>query len=299
MVFRATAPCSRRVRILLTGKNGQVGWELQRSLVPLGDVTAVGTQELDLADPDAIRAALHRLAPDVIVNPAAYTAVDQAQREEPLAYAINAIAPGVLADEATRRGALLIHYSTDYVFDGTKAGPYAESDPPNPVSVYGASKLAGERAIQASGCRHVILRTSWVYGARGKNFLLTMLRLARERPELRVVSDQIGAPTWCRALAEATTAVIGKALVDPGTHGLYHATNSGATSWFEFAKEILRAAKLATPVHPIPASAYPTPAVRPANSVLDNTRLLRTLGVALPDWRLSLAQCMREVGNPS
>jgi len=285
------------VRILLTGKNGQVGWELQRTLLPLGSVTAFDSSELDLADPEAIRSAVRALEPDVIVNPAAYTAVDMAEREPDRAHAVNAVAPGVLADEAKRAGALLIHYSTDYVFDGAKAGPYSEDDPTNPRNVYGASKLAGERAVAASGCRHVILRTSWVYGARGKNFLLTMLRLAREKPELRVVSDQVGVPTWCRALAQSTPAVIERAVADPTTHGLYHATNAGSTSWFAFATEILRSANLTTPVHPIASSEYPTPVARPANSLLDNARLRDVFGVALPDWRLSLALCMRDVAN--
>lgn len=285
------------MKILLTGKTGQLGWELQRSLAPLGDVTALSTKELNLADADAIRSMLRQSEPDFIVNAAAYTAVDQAEREASLAQAVNATAPRVLADEARRTGALLVHFSTDYVFDGSKDGPYVEDDPPRPINTYGASKLAGERAIQASGCRHVILRTSWVYAARGKNFLLTMLRLSRERTELRVVSDQIGAPTWSRALADATAALIPQALIDPESHGLYHATNAGATSWFGFATEILRLAGIATPVVPIAACAYPTPAMRPANSVLDNSKLLRVFGVALPDWRDSVERCMRELGD--
>lgn len=294
----ATRRCvATRVRILLTGSQGQVGWELQRSLAPLGEVTALGRGQLDLASPDAIQSAVRAAAPGVIVNAAAYTAVDQAEREAELAHAVNARAPGVLAEEAGRLGALLVHFSTDYVFDGAKAGAYLEGDPPRPLGVYGTSKLAGERAIQGSGCRHVILRTSWVYGARGKNFMLTMLRLAREKPELRVVADQVGAPTWCRALAVATAALIPKALANPAAHGVYHATNAGATSWCGFATEILRLAGIATPVLPIPAADYPTPVARPANSVLDNTALLRAFGLALPDWNSSLAQCLREAGQ--
>ena len=283
------------MRILLTGRNGQVGWELQRLLAQLGTVTAVDVEVLDLCNPTAIRDAVRRLAPQLIVNPAAYTAVDQAEREADVAFAVNATAPGVLAEEAKRLGALLVHYSTDYVFDGTKPGPYVENDLPAPANVYGKSKLAGEQAVRNSGCRHVVLRTSWVYGARGKNFLLTVLRLAAEHPELRIVADQVGAPTWCRSLAAATARIIPRALKDSSTHGLYHATNGGETSWFGFAVEILRMAAMDTPVLPITTAEYPTPAVRPANSRLDNTRLRSVFGLSLPDWRSGLAECMKDV----
>ena len=283
------------MRILLTGRNGQVGWELERKLAPLGEVIATDRATLDLADPDAIRRRVREAKPQIIVNAAAYTAVDHAESEPELAMQINGIAPGILAEEAKRLGALLVHYSTDYVFDGTKPGPYVENDLPAPANLYGKSKLAGEQAVRSPGCRHVVLRTSWVYGARGKNFLLTVLRLAAERPELRIVADQVGAPTWCRALAEATARIILRALDDSSTHGLYHATNGGETSWFGFAVEILRMAAIDTPVIPITTPEYPTPAVRPANSRLDNTRLRSAFGLSLPDWHSSLAGCMKDV----
>jgi dTDP-4-dehydrorhamnose reductase len=285
------------LKILLTGRNGQVGWELERTLAPLGEVTAVDIEELDLRNPEAIRETVRRLAPQVIINPAAFTAVDQAERDVDLAFAVNATAPAVLAEEAKRSGALLVHYSTDYVFSGTKPSPYVEEDVPDPVNVYGHSKLAGERAVRETGCRHVVLRTSWVYGGRGRNFLLTVLRLAGERPELRIVVDQIGAPTWCRALAEVTSAIVPRALNDESAHGLYHATNAGETSWFGFATEILRIAGVATPVHAISTSEFPTTAARPANSRLDNSKLRQVFGVALPEWRSSLSDCMRELGH--
>ena len=206
------------MKVLITGANGQVGWELQRALAPLGEVVALGHAQLDLANPDAIRQALRHTAPDLIVNAAAYTAVDRAEEEPTLAQAVNGDAPGILAEEALRLHAALVHYSTDYVFDGSKGAPYEEIDATNPRSVYGATKLAGEKAISAVDCAHLILRTSWVYGARGKNFLLTMQRLARERDELRVVDDQIGAPTWSRMLAEATGLILGQCL-HKGTRG--------------------------------------------------------------------------------
>jgi dTDP-4-dehydrorhamnose reductase len=278
------------VKILLTGPTGQVGWELARQLAGLGEVIAPGRPALDLADADAIRAVARELQPDVIVNAAAYTAVDRAEDEPDLAFAINATAPGVLADEAKRLGALLVHFSTDYVFDGTKVEPYTEDDAPAPLSVYGRSKLAGERAIQASGCRHLMLRTSWVYAARGRNFLLTMLRLGIERPELKVVDDQRGAPTWARDIAAATVQV----LTDP-PNGLFHLTAGGATTWHGFACEIMRLAGLTPVVHRLRSDEYPVAARRPANSVLDNTRLREAAGVVMPAWDESLARCLREM----
>jgi len=287
------------VRILLTGGNGQVGWELERALPALGELIATDRATLDLADPDAIRRAVREAKPEVIVNAAAYTAVDQAESEPEQAMRINGIAPGVLAEEAKRLEALLVHYSTDYVFDGTKAEPYVEDDATNPINVYGASKLAGERAIQARGCRYLIFRTSWVYAARGRNFLLTILRAARERPELRVVNDQIGAPTWCRDLAQATAAAIPKGIADASTQGVYHANGSGAVSWFGFATEILRLAGSATPIRAVASSEYPTAAARPANSRLDCGKLACTFGIAMPDWRRSVAECMREPRLPA
>lgn len=273
------------MRILLTGRNGQVGWELLKALAPLGEIMAPDRAQLDLRDPARIREAVRGANPDVIVNAAAYTAVDQAESEREAAFAVNAAAPAVLAEEAKRSGALLVHYSTDYVFDGTKAAPYLEDDAANPGNVYGASKLAGERAIAASGCRHLILRTSWVYGPRGSNFMLTMLRLAKERRELRVVDDQVGAPTSSLAIARATTQAL-----RPGAHGLYHLAAAGQTTWCGFARAILKRAGLATPVAAIRSEDYPTPARRPRNSRLDCSRLRAELGVAMAPWEEQLAE---------
>lgn len=276
-----------------------VGWELEHSLAPLGELRAYDRAGLDLAQPDAIVARVREAKPQLIVNAAAYTAVDRAESEPELAMQVNGTAPGILAEEAKRAGALLVHYSTDYVFDGRKDGPYVEDDAPNPLGVYGRTKLAGERAIQASGCRHLILRTSWVYGLRGKNFLLTMLRLAQERPELRVVDDQFGAPTWCRHIATATAHLAESACAaDDG--GLYHMTAAGSTSWCGFAREILAARGIATPVVPIATREYPTPARRPANSVLSSARLAARYGLRLPDWPVSLRACLSEqaAGSP-
>jgi len=285
------------VRILLIGRHGQVARALQRSLAPLGELSVLGSEQLDLQDVDAIRREVRALRPALIVNAAAHTAVDLAQSEPDKAFAINATAPGVLAEEAAALGAALIHYSTDYVFDGRKPAPYLESDAPNPLGVYGQSKLAGERAVQAAGGEHLILRTSWVYSTQGRNFLLTMQKLLAERDELRVVDDQIGAPTWATSIAEATAALVRRWQAGtPGAWGLYHFSAGGATSWFGFAEAI--AAHLATQnrlrarLLPIPSSDYPTPAPRPSNSRLDCTRLQREWGVSLPDWRAALAQCL-------
>ena len=280
------------MRILLTGRNGQVGWELERVLAPLGELIATGRAELDLADPEAIRRAVSSVKPDVIVNAAAYTAVDRAESESEIAMRINGDAPDVLAEEAKRIGALLVHYSTDYVFDGTKTAPYVEHDAPNPLNVYGASKLAGERAILATGCRHLILRTSWVFGPRGSNFLLTILRAARERPELRVVSDQIGAPTSARSIAAATARAIGLA-----GSGLYHLAAAGETSWHGFAEAAMAAAGLRTPVVAIPSEEYPAAARRLKNSRLDCSRLRKDLGIELPHWRGEMAAVMAQVSR--
>ena len=285
------------MRILLTGVNGQVGWELQRSLAPLGEVVAADRNALDLADTAAIRRAVAAIAPDLIVNPAAYTAVDKAESEPELAYAINAVAPA----ELTACGIPLVHFSTDYVFDGRKAGAYTEDDTPSPLGVYGASKLAGEQAVQCAGIPHLILRSSWVYGLRGRNFLLTLQRLARERGSLAVVDDQFGAPTWSRLIAEATALVIARWLDRPNqtaTSGIYHLSCGGRTSWHGFTAAILTHlagmdAKLAH-LTAIPTSGYPTPAARPANSQLDCGRLAATFGVRLPDWETALALCMEQ-----
>ena len=277
------------MRILLTGRNGQVGWEVQKALAPLGELTALGRAELDLSDAGRLREAVREANPDVIVNAAAYTAVDKAESEREAAFAVNATAPGILAEEAKRNGALLVHYSTDYVFDGAKPVPYVEEDEPNPINVYGASKLAGERAIAGSGCRYLILRTSWVYGPRGSNFLLTILRVARERPELPVVDDQIGAPTSSRAIARATAQVL-----RPGAHGTYHLSAAGQVSWCGFARAILARAGVATAVVPIRSEDYPAAARRPRNSRLDCSRLRETFGVALAPWEAGLAEVMAQ-----
>ena len=295
------------LRILVTGARGQVGWELQRALAPLGAVTAIDHAEMDLTRPDAIREYVRTLKPGLIVNPAAYTAVDRAESEPELCAAVNATAPGVLAEEAARLGVAIVHYSTDYVFDGTKQAAYVESDTPNPLGVYGRTKLEGELAVAAPGAPHLVLRTSWVYGRRGKNFLLTMLALARKREELRVVCDQVGAPTWSRGLAAATAAILAPLARDErgiaeavrAVSGTYHLTSSGCTSWHGFTEEILaldprREEQVCRRVVPIPTVEYPTPARRPTSSRLDCARASERLGVRIPDWRQQLALAMAE-----
>lgn len=289
------------LRILLTGGTGQVGWELQRSLACLGEVRAPGRQDLDLTHVASIRQTVRDWRPDLIVNPAAHTAVDKAEAEPELAAAINATAPGILAEEAAKLGALLVHYSTDYVFDGSKATPYVEDDAANPLNVYGRTKFAGEAAVRANNPKHLILRTSWVYGRRGGNFLLTMLRLMRERPELKIVADQIGAPTWSRLIAEATGQMLAQCLgpnkrPDFAPWGTYHLTCAGETSWHGFAQAIAELGRIepAAKLTSIPSSDYPTPARRPANSRLSNTKLATTFGLALPDWRRALELCLGE-----
>jgi len=294
------------MRVLLTGVNGQVGWELQRTLAPLGEVIAADRSLIDLADGAAIRRAVEAIAPDLIVNPAAYTAGDKAESEPELAHAINATAPGELAQAAAARGIPLVHFSTDYVFDGNKAGAYHEDDAPNPLGVYGATKLAGEQAVQQAGIPHLILRTSWVYGLRGRNFLLTMQRLARERDTLAVVDDQFGAPTWSRLIAEATALATARWLERPdrlATSGIYHLTCGGRTSWHGFTAAILaHLAQTDTPLAQltaIPTSGYPTPAARPTNSQLDCSKLAATFGVRLPDWETALALCVEQNSSQS
>ena len=287
--------------ILLTGSNGQLGRALRHALAPLGIVVALDRSALDLADPDAMRRVVRDCKPALIVNAAAYTAVDRAESEPELAMAVNGTAPGVLAEETRRLDAVLVHYSTDYVFDGTKPTPYTESDTPNPLSVYGKTKLAGERAIQATGCAHYILRTSWVYDAEGANFLNTILRLARERPELRIVNDQTGAPTWAHAIAEMTAQLLAAGMVgaaDP-RYGLYHLTATGAVTWFGFAQAILeedaKAPGSRMPrLTPITTAEYPLPAPRPANSRLDTGLLTKTFGIKPSSWREMLMRCMEE-----
>lgn len=276
------------MRILLTGPTGQVGGALLDTLPSLGEVVPLDRAELDLARPEAIRAAVRRVEPQIIVNAGAYTAVDEAEREEALAYRINADGPAVLAQEAAHLGALLVHFSTDYVFDGEKAEPYLETDPAKPLNAYGRSKLAGERAIQSSGCRHLILRTSWVYAATGKNFMRTVLRLADEGRPLRVVDDQHGAPTSSRMIARATAQAVA-ALGERG--GLYHMSASGRTSWYGFACAIFRAAGVHAEVTAIPSSDYSTPARRPRNSLLDNGRLAAQ-GIRLPSWEAGLEELL-------
>lgn len=279
-------------RILLTGKNGQVGWELQRTLAPLGEVIAYGHAELDLADRSRIVAIIRDIKPDIIVSAAAYTAVDQAESDTAMAMAINATAPGIMAEEAKHLGTLLVHYSTDYVFDGRKDGAYTEDDAPNPLNVYGRSKLAGEQAIQVSGCRHLILRTSWVYATRGRNFLRTMIRLAEDREELRVVGDQIGAPTWSRLIAEATALALAGSIA---AEGVYHLSAGGSTSWHGFAQVILETVGYRGKLIEIGTRDYPLPAVRPPNSVLDNQRIAADLGLELPSWSEQLALCLADL----
>ena len=289
------------MNILLTGKNGQVGWELQRTLQPVGKVAAFSHAGLDLADAAAIRSKLDEVRPDVIVNAAAYTAVDKAESEPELAHEVNAVAPALLAQEAARRGALLIHYSTDYVYDGAKAAPYVESDKTNPLGAYGRSKLAGEEGIRASGCDHLIFRTSWVYAARGANFLRTILRLAAEREELRIVMDQSGAPTWARLIAEATALALRQALAERRhgrfESGLFHLACAGETSWHGFASDIVAGGSglRVKTVTPITTADYPLPAPRPANSRLNTDAFRPRFGLALPDWRDCLPLCLEEI----
>ena len=287
------------LKILISGKTGQVAVELQKHLAGLGELIVLGRDVLDLSQPDQIRAQVRAHKPDLLIIAAAHTAVDQAENEPELAFAINAIAPGVFAEEAAALGIPLIHYSTDYVFDGSKPAPYTEDDATNPLGVYGKSKLAGELAIAASGAQHLILRTSWVYSTHGKNFLLTMQRLLQERSELRVVADQIGAPTWAGTIAQSTRALIERwQSGDAAAWGTYHLTASGETSWFGFTQAIAghltAQGKACATLEPIPASAYPTPAARPQNSRLDCSKLAREWGVTQPDWEAALSACLAE-----
>jgi dTDP-4-dehydrorhamnose reductase len=312
-------------RILVTGKTGQVGWELQRTLATLGEVIALDRHGMDLANPDSIRRAAREIKPNLIVNAAAYTEVDKAEKEPDLAMAINGVAPGILAEEAKRLNAAVVHYSTDYVFDGNKDSPYTEEDAPNPLNVYGKTKLVGEQAIQAVGVPYLIFRTSWVYGTRAKNFLLTILRLAKERDELRIVNDQIGAPTWSRMIAEATAQVLAQ-LYSPATHypsaltavespishnpllitdigGIYHMTAADFTSWHGFASLIVETLKSqgkissvrATAVVPIATAAYPLPAKRPKDSRLNTARFTKQFGLVMPRWDTGVRLCLEEL----
>jgi dTDP-4-dehydrorhamnose reductase len=303
------------LRLLITGANGQVGWHLQRILAPLGEVLAIDVEEVDLTDLEAVSRTVREFAPDIVANAAAYTAVDKAESEPDLARAINVAAPARVAQECAARGALMIHYSTDYVYDGSKSGPYEESDATGPLSVYGQTKLEGDQAIVSSGCAHVILRTTWVYDIRGKNFLRTVLRLAREKEELRMVGDQYGAPTWARGLAESTAVILAKSLerrsaTGSWNSGLFHLTAAGQTSWAGFAQAILddydtlldwpaETGEFGGPlkakrVVAISTEQYQTPARRPRNSVLSNAKVKAAFGVALPDWRAQLRLAMQD-----
>ncbi|MFC0253176.1 dTDP-4-dehydrorhamnose reductase [Massilia consociata] len=297
------------MRILLLGKDGQVGWELQRALAPLGLVRMLGRDEADLSQPESLRAWVRGFAPDVIVNAAAYTAVDKAESDAETAHLVNAVAPGVLAEEAAALGAWLVHYSTDYVFDGSKDGAWVETDATNPLSVYGRTKCEGEERIRASGARHLILRTSWVFAARGGNFAKTMLRLARERDQLNVIADQYGAPTSAELLADATALALyriaglgGDAAALSGT---YHLAAGSTTSWHGYAQHVLEqalghgAALKALPqnVNPIATEAYPTPAARPRNSRLSTERFRAAFGLQLPDWRHHVNRLIAELAE--
>lgn len=284
------------MRILLTGARGQVGYELERCLQGLGEVVAPGRSRLDLADLDQVRDVVRALRPGLIVNAAAYTMVDRAESEPALALRVNAEAPAVLAEEGRRLGAAMVQFSTDYVFDGSKEGPWVETDAPAPLNVYGRTKLLGERAVAASGISHLVLRTSWVYGLRGSNFLLTMQRLARERGELRVVDDQFGAPTWSRTVAQTTAHILAQSRAfGPewwDQHGgIYHLSCQGRTSWHGFAQAIMEHAQSPVPVIPVSSSEFPTPARRPRNCLLDSSKLIERF-CAIPDWRAALALCL-------
>jgi dTDP-4-dehydrorhamnose reductase len=303
------------LRLLITGATGQIGWQLQRTLAPLGEVTAFTRAQLDLADPEAAAKSIRDFAPDVVVNAAAHTNVDKAESEPDLAQIVNAVAPGRIAEELSRTGALLIHYSTDYVFDGSKPTPYEETDPTGPLNVYGRTKLAGEQFIAASGCPYIILRTTWVYDIRGKNFLRTVLRLAREREELRMVGDQHGAPTWARTIAESTAQIIARCAEHRDSTGwryggIFHLTSAGQTTWAGFAAQILEdydslaswpadtgewgSPLVAKGVVPITSEQFKAPARRPLNSVLSNAKLFSTFGLRLPDWLIQLRLALQD-----
>jgi len=295
------------MKILLLGKDGQVGWELQRALAPLGELRAVGRADADFTDPESLRAVVRAFAPDVIVNAAAYTAVDKAETDAAMAHNVNAVSPGVLAEEAAAANAWLVHYSTDYVFDGTKEGAWVETDAVNPLSVYGRTKYDGEQRIAASGAHHLILRTSWVFAPRGGNFAKTMLRLAKERDTLNVVADQHGAPTGAELLADVTALALQrvKALGEEARalSGVYHLAAAGSTTWHAYAQHVLAQAQghgavlKAGPdaVKPIAASAFPTPAARPANSRLDCSKFSTSFDLTLPDWRHHVNRLIAEL----
>ena len=294
-------------KILIIGNNGQVGWELQRTIPLLGAVTSVDFPQIDLSKPDSITACIRENEPDIIINSAAYTAVDMAESEPEMAMAVNGTAPGIIAEEAKKLGALLIHYSTDYIFDGKKGSPYLEEDTPNPLNVYGRSKLAGEEAIRSSCTPHFILRSSWIYGSRGKNFLLTMIRLAKERDEIKVVNDQTGAPTWSRIVAEATAQILAKALlmVNSGSrdfkelNGTYNITAGGKTTWYEFADAIIKGVSISLNnkllrLIPVTTVEYNAPAKRPFYSVMSNEKVKRDFGIIQISWEAALKLCIED-----
>jgi len=295
------------MKILLFGKNGQVGWELQRSLAPLGELIALDARSEslcgDLTNLAGIANTIRTVAPDIIVNAAAHTAVDKAESEPDLADTLNTLAPEIMAKEAARLGAWLVHYSTDYVFDGSGKVAWRESDATGPLSTYGKSKLAGELAIIASGCRHLIFRTSWVYAARGGNFAKTMLKLAKERDSLKVINDQIGAPTGADLLADVTAHAIRTALQQPEVSGLYHLVAGGETSWHGYANFVIEFARQAgveikvsaDAIAPVPTAAFPTPAIRPLNSRLDTQKLQNTFNLYLPHWQSGVTRMLTEI----
>lgn len=294
------------MRILLTGGNGQVGWELQKSLVDLGQVITTTRNgagadfPMDLSLPDNVRDVIRQVQPQLIVNAAAYTAVDRMESEPELAMMVNGIAPGIMAEEAKRCGAGIVHYSTDYVFDGTKGSAYVETDTTNPLNVYGRTKLAGELAIQAIEVPHLIFRTSWVYGLRGKNFLLTMLRFAQEREEIQVVHDQIGSPTWCSTIAQVTAELLKQSELENFKTGTYHLTSTEQTSWYGFAEAIFELTKATEgrklrALLPIASAHYPSPVKRPAYSTLNVKKLSETFGLKLPDWNTALTSALSTV----
>jgi len=300
------------MKILLLGKNGQVGWELQRALSVLGEVvaldrhpvtTAYGTLAGDLSDLEGLRTTIKCVAPDVIVNAAAYTAVDKAETERELAHAVNALASQVMAEEANLLDALLVHYSTDYVFDGTGTEPWKETDAVAPVNYYGATKLEGEHLIIASGCKHLIFRTSWVYAARGNNFAKTMLRLAKDRTTLSVIADQVGVPTGADLLADVAVAALQKTLADPQLCGIYHLAPAGETSWHAYASYVIEFARengellAVETINPIATTEYPTPASRPLNSRLATEKLRDSFSLHLPDWQSGVTRMLMEALN--
>ena len=296
------------MKILLLGKNGQVGWELQRALAPLGQVVAperTGAVPFsgDISDADSLAACVRAVAPGIIVNAAAHTAVDKAESEPELAHTLNTLAPQVLAREALRLGAWLVHYSTDYVFDGTGTQPWSEDAATGPLSIYGRSKLEGEQAIRETGCKHLVFRTSWVYAARGGNFAKTMVRLAKERSELNVIDDQFGAPTGADLLADVTAHALRAAVHRPEVSGIYHAVAQGETTWHRYACHVVEYARAAgvpiavarEAIHPVATTAFPTPAKRPANSRLDTSKLRNTFDLVLPPWQLGIDRMLAEV----